>query len=258
MHAQDKGTGSSALHLSAYYIILRLILIFEVGAMDVNPIKDAKVNAVLDRLHALARKQLPALGVHILGRTIKSLFVGRDRMFSDDPYYRDKLIPIDPAQGWLIHLLCRSLEAKRAVEFGTSFGVSTLYLASAMRANGGGTVIGTEMEPSKARIARQNFADAGVSEFVDLRQGDAFETLKDCGGPVDFMLMDGWPKSAAGIMRLMAPQLRKGAVVICDNVGHYPKDFADYLAFVRNPANGFSSTLLPLRSGTEMSVKIAA
>ncbi len=226
---------------------------------DRNPIDDPKVNAVLDRLHARARGQLPGLVAYLAGQALKSLFVGRGRAWTPDAgYYRDKLIPLAPEQGWLIYLLCRSLGAKRIVEFGTSFGVSTLYLASAVRANGGGVVIGTELEPEKIRIAQQNFTDAGLADFIDLRAGDAFETLKDCGGPVDFLLVDGWPKSAAAIIRLMAPQLRKGAVVICDNVGHFPKDYVDYLAFVRDAANGFSSTLLPLRGGTELSVKTRA
>ncbi len=135
------------------------------------------VNAVLGRLHRKAGRQLPGLVVHYLGLAFKSLFAGRQRMDFDPGYYRDKLIPIEPEQGWLIYLLCRSLKAKRVVEFGTSWGVSTLYLASAVRANGGGVAIGTELEPKKAKIARQNFAEAGLSEFIDLREGDAFETL---------------------------------------------------------------------------------
>ncbi|MEI9887950.1 MAG: class I SAM-dependent methyltransferase [Rhizomicrobium sp.] len=223
-----------------------------------NPIDDPKVNAVLDRLHARARSQLPGLLVHLAGQYLKGSFAG-DGMGTPNPaYYRDKLIPLGPEQGRLAYLLCRSLDAKRVVEFGTSFGVSTLYLASAIRANGGGVAIGTERDPSKAQNARRNFAEAGLSDFIELREGDAFETLKDCGGPVDFLLVDGWPKSAAAIVRLMAPQLRKGAVIICDNVGQFPRDYVDYLSFVRDEANGFSSTLLPLRGGTEMSVKTRA
>ncbi len=72
---------------------------------------------------------------------------------------------------------------------------------------------------------------------------------------MDLLLVDGWPRLARPIIELMAPQLRPGAIVVCDNVGHFPADFVDYLAFVRDPARGFVSTLLPLRSGTELSVK---
>lgn len=222
---------------------------------NANPITDARINAVLDDLHAQAKAQFPGLVAHYAGAALAALLGGKKNSDADTAFHRDKLIPVDPAQGWLIHLLCRSLRARRAVEFGTSFGVSTLYLAAAVR-DYDGVVIGTELEPTKAARARANFAAAGVEGVVDLREGDALETLKDCGGPVDFLLIDGWPGLAHRVIELMAPQLRPGAIVVCDNVGHFPAEFADYLTFVRSPAKGFASTLLPLRSGTELSVRL--
>ena len=83
-----------------------------------------------------------------------------------------------------------------------------------MRDQDGGLVIGTEIETEKARHARNHFAEAGVADLIELREGDALLTLKDCGGPVDFLLVDGFPKLARPIIELMAPQLRKGAIVV--------------------------------------------
>jgi predicted O-methyltransferase YrrM len=220
---------------------------------NTNPIRDPRINAMLDQLHARANRELPGLLANLALQTVARAFGGQG---DHGAYVRDKLICIDRGQGWLIYMLCRSLRASRAVEFGTSFGVSTLYLAAAMRDQGGGVVIGTEIELQKARQARENFAQAGVADLVDLREGDALETLEDCGGPVDLLLVDGFPEFAKPVIELMAPQLRSGAIVVCDNVGHFPKGMADYLDFVRTPSNGFISTLLPLRGGTELSVKI--
>jgi predicted O-methyltransferase YrrM len=220
-----------------------------------NPITDRKINDVLDRLHAQAARQFPGLVAHFAVEALKGLVGAKRANDADARYVRDKLIPIDRSQGWLIYMLCRGLQARRVVEFGTSYGVSTLYLAAAMRDQGDGLVIGTEIEAEKARHARHHFAEAGVTELIELREGDALETLKDCGGPVDFLLVDGFPRLARPIIELMAPQLRQGAIVVCDNVGHFPAAFVDYLDFVRHPSNGFVSTLLPLRSGTELSVK---
>ncbi len=220
-----------------------------------NPITDRQINDVLDRLHARAGRELPGVVAHLAWGAVKGLVGAKRANDSDETYVRDKLIPIDRGQGWLIYMLCRSLQARRVVEFGTSYGVSTLYLAAAMRDQGGGLVIGTEIEPGKARHARNNFAEAGVADSIELREGDALVTLEDCGGPVDFLLVDGFPKLARPVIELMAPQLRKGAIIVCDNVGHFRRTFADYLDFVRRPANGFVSTLLPLRGGTELSVK---
>ncbi len=220
-----------------------------------NPIADRQINDVLDRLHARARREMPGLVLNLALGALKGLVGGKGAIDADEKYVHDKLIPIDRGQGWLIYMLCRGLQARRVVEFGTSYGVSTLYLAAAMRDQGGGLVIGTEIETEKARHARNNFAEAGVADLIELREGDAFVTLKDCGGAVDFLLVDGFPRLARPIIELMAPQLRKGAIVVCDNVGHFPRTFASYLDFVRRPANGFVSTLLPLRGGTELSVK---
>ncbi len=219
---------------------------------DTNPIRDGRINAMLDRLHARADRETPGIVVNLLVQTVARSLGGQG---DHGAYVRDKLICIDRGQGWLIYMLCRGLRAARAVEFGTSFGVSTLYLAAAMRDQGAGVVIGTEIEPPKAQCARETFSQAGVADLVDLREGDALETLKDCGGPVDFLLVDGFPQFARPVIELMAPQLRPGAMVVCDNVGHFPKGMAAYLDFVRRPSNGFVSTLLPLRGGTELSVK---
>jgi predicted O-methyltransferase YrrM len=225
------------------------------GPSSPNPITDRQINSVLDRLHARAGRELPGLAAHFGVGALKSLVGMHQTDAANEKYVRDKLIPIGRAQGQFIYLLCRSLQARKAVEFGTSYGVSTLYLAAAMRDQGGGLVIGTEIETEKARHARDNFAAAGVADLIDLREGDALVTLRDCGGPVDFLLVDGFPKFARSVIELMAPQLRAGAIVVCDNVGHFKKAFADYLDFVRRPSNGFVSTLLPLRGGTELSVK---
>ena len=120
-------------------------------------------------------------------------------------FLADKMVALDRDMAEFCYLLCRSLRATRVVEAGTSFGVSTLYLAAAVRDNqvDNGVVIGTEHEPTKAAIARQNFQAAELSEFIDLREGDLRETLKDVGGPVDFMLVDIWdvnssPRASAG------------------------------------------------------------
>src|ERR1019366_2676993 len=117
--------------------------------------------------------------------------------------------------------LCRALRAKCVVEVGTSFGVSTLYLAAAVRDNGGGTVIGTEYEPAKAAQARATFAEARLAEFIDLREGDLRETLKVIERPVDFVLMDIWTEMARPAIELIAPHLRRGAVVVADNTAQF-------------------------------------
>jgi predicted O-methyltransferase YrrM len=174
----------------------------------------------------------------------------------DPAKYADYGFSIHPEQGALIYLLCRAMRAARVVEFASSIGMSTLYFAAAVRDNGGGTVIGSELVPAKVTAARRNLADAGLSSYADIREGDAGQTLRGLGGPAGFALIDGWPLGggpslARQVIEIVAPQLRTGGYVLNDN------GEPDYLEFIRDPANGFLSMTLPLKSSTELSVKIA-
>lgn len=125
-----------------------------------------------------------------------------------------------------------------------------------MRANGGGVVIGTEYEPAKAAAARANFAAAGLSDLIDLREGDLRETLKVLEGPVDFVLIDIWTEMARPAIELIGPHLRPGAVVMADNTTAYRGPYGDFFDYVNDPANGFSTMTLPFEGGFEMSVKL--
>ena len=206
-----------------------------------GPLKDPKVIAVINRLEA--ERSRPNSG----GPRHSNAF--------DPALYAEFGFSIHPAQGDLIYLLCRALGAQRVVEFATSIGMSTLYFAAAIRDNGGGTVIGSEIVPEKLRVARRNLAAAGLAAWVELRPGDARETLRDLGGPVDVALIDGWPVSegpslARQVIEIVAPQIRLGGIVLNDNAE------PDYLDYIRDPANGFRSMSLPLKGGTELSVKV--
>jgi predicted O-methyltransferase YrrM len=160
--------------------------------------------------------------------------------------------PIATGQGDLIYLLCRAIGARRVAECATSLGVSTLYLAAAVRDNGGGIVIGSEIVESKAERARHSLAAAALDHLADIRVGDARDTFRDLGGPIDFLLIDGWPTGnsaslARSIIELVRAQLRPGALVVNDN------GEVDYLDYIRDPANGFLTMQLPLKGWTELS-----
>jgi predicted O-methyltransferase YrrM len=213
-----------------------------------GPILDPQVNAVIARLEETRRRPL--------GAGPRTDAAGNNAASNQDPYaWADYGFSIHPDQGNLIYLLCRAQRAVRVAEFATSVGMSTLYAAAAVRDNGGGVVIGSELVPAKAFTAWRNLTEAGLAHLVDIRQGDARDTMRDLGGPVDFMLVDGWPGAqgpslARQVMEIVAPQIRVGGMVMNDNGEE------DYLEFVRDPANGFRSMTLPIKGGTELSVKV--
>ena len=171
-------------------------------------------------------------------------------------FMADKLVALEPIKAEFCHLLCRSLQARRVVEVGTSYGVSTLYLADSVRENGGGVVIGTEYEPAKAAQARASFAAAGLANLIDLREGDLRETLKVIEGPVDFVLMDIWTEMALPALELIAPHLRTGAVVVADNTAQFRHAYRHFFEFVEDPKNRLKTLTLPFDGGLEFIVRV--
>lgn len=163
-------------------------------------------------------------------------------------------LSVSPGYGRFLYAIARACRATRIVEFGTSMGISTIYLAAALRDNGGGQLIGSEMEPTKVARARSNIDAAGLADLVDIRAGDALETLKDVGGAVDLALIDGAWSLYLPVLKLIEPSLRPGAVILAENA--FADDYRDY---VRNPANGYIAQTLPIDEGrgNELAVRIS-
>lgn len=164
---------------------------------------------------------------------------------------KDYPLPVSRETGALLYMLARSTGATRVVEFGTSFGLSTIHLAAAVRDNGGGRVITTEFEPSKAARARAHLEAAVLSDLVEIREGDALQTLAaDLPETIDLVLLDGAKALYSDILSLLEPRLRPGAPIVADNADHCP----EYLARVRSPSNGYLS--IPFGEDVELSMRL--
>lgn len=225
-----------------------------------NPITDERINAVLDRLYQLEADQQPEIGTYFQERTREPDFDPRafDHRFHE--FFADKLIALERIKAEFCYQVCRSIRAKKIVEAGTSFGVSTIFLAAAVRENikddgGDGRVHCSEYEPEKAKIARGNFEEAGVSELIDLREGDILEQLADVDDTIDFMLMDIWGPIPRPLLEMFSDRLRPGAVVIADNTDTFRDNYKDYFDFITDPSNRLSTITLPFEGGLEFTVK---
>jgi len=164
---------------------------------------------------------------------------------------KDLWLPVSRETGVLLYMLARSTNARSIVEFGTSFGLSTLYMAAALRDNGGGRLIGSEFEPSKIAKAREHLAEGGVSDLVEIREGDALKTLATGLPPsIDLLLLDGAKSLYSDVLALVESRLRPGALIVADNADHSP----DYLARVRAPGSGYLS--VPFAGDVELSTRL--
>lgn len=221
--------------------------------MSFNSLHSPEISTLLARLYADAQQSHrrpgpggPAGGVP---RDSREMFHAM----------RHAYMCIAPDFGQLLYALVRGSGARHVVEFGTSMGVSAIYLAAAVKDNGGGRVITTEYEPEKVERARQNIADAGLADVVEIRAGDALESLRT-GLPerIDLVFLDGAKQLYLDVLRLIEPKLRPGALIASDNTDH--DGVESFLAYLRDPRNGYvSSGILTARdgkpSGHEISVR---
>jgi predicted O-methyltransferase YrrM len=169
---------------------------------------------------------------------------------------QNEYLPISPQGGELLYALIRASRPETVVEFGTSYGISTIYLAAGVADNGVGRVFGTEMNAAKVTAARANLYQAGLGGVVTILAGDARDSLADVAGPIGLVLLDGWKDLCLPVLRLLEPRLAPGALVVADDIT-FPA-MADYLDYVRDPANGYVTVAFPVEDGMEISCRADA
>ena len=212
-----------------------------------SSLDDPAVSRVLDALHSQADTVDPPLLAHMGDRTDDEMAHVLDLAY----------IPVSRDAGRFLYTLVRAITTGTVVEFGASFGISTIYLAAAVRDRGDGAVITTELHSGKAQKARENLRAAGLLDYVDLREGDALETLKHIAGGVTLLFLDGWKKLYLPVLKLLEPALAPGALVAADDLDLFPEVHRPYLAYVRNPGSGYVSVEVPIGDRLELSVRTA-
>lgn len=210
-----------------------------------HTLADPRVDAALTRMFEQAGQEETAA----LGAEFASLSPTEKADAAAEIY-----MPISAAGGTLLYNLVRAVRPATVVEFGTSFGISTLYLAAAVRDNGTGRIFTTELNKNKIAAARRTFADTGLDDLITVLEGDALETLPKVDGDPDFVLLDGWKDLCLPVLRLLEPRLRPGTLVVADDIEM--SDMRPYLDYVRDPANGYESVPFPVEDGMEISCRL--
>ncbi len=218
---------------------------------------DQRLQTLLRRLHAASEAQDTDIAEYYAA--------GAERPTGFEPedapgrrFWQDKFVALDQDKAEFVYALCRTANATRIIEAGTSFGVSTLYLAAAVRDNGGGLVTTCDIEESKAEVARQHFDEAGLTSFIDLRVGDIRDTLQGLTEPIDVLLLDIWAPITGDVIALVGPHVRVGGLVIADNTTARRELYGDLLGHLHDRGNGFTTQTLPFGGGLELAVKTTA
>jgi len=209
-------------------------------------LQEPRVATVLDRMYTESKNQMSRLRDR--GSDFNRPMTTAERTEAMSEFY----IPVTPEAGRLLYSLVRATRPATVVEFGMSFGISALHLAAAVRDNGSGRVVTTELSETKIAAAKQTFADTGLDDVITILEGDALTTLESLDGAVDFILLDGWKDLYLPVIELLEPRLSTGALVVADNAS--AADTQPYLDRVRNPDNGYTSFNFLVRESDSMEV----
>lgn len=199
------------------------------------PIADA-----LERLHLAAHGDWKRR-IAIAPRYILSRFTGHDFMGRGNAALSRTYASVTREEGRFLYVLAHASKARQIVEFGCSFGISTLYLASAAR-DCGGSVVTTEIEPAKVVKVRESLSATGLADVVTLLEGDALQTLRAFQGSIDLLFLDGMKHLYLPVLELLRNQLKGGSIIVADNVDM--PSARPYVEHVRAPASGFASSTL--------------
>ncbi len=191
-----------------------------------------QIQTVLDHLHTSAKGDADRWQARTGTEASGSNAAGGGDLIRLGEFY----LAVSPEEGRYLYMLARLSKARRIVEFGASFGISSVYLGAAARDNGG-TLTTTEVHPDKCASLRETFKEAGLTDTIELLEGDAFETLADVAGPVDMLFLDGWKSAYLPIFNLLRPKFAEGALVLADNCFH--EGAKDYLETVQAPQSRY-------------------
>ncbi len=129
---------------------------------------------------------------------------------------REHIPVVVPETGALLYVMALACGARRVLEVGTAIGVSTLYLARALPADG--EIVSFEIDPERHAAARSYLERAGMLDRADLRLQDAREGLEGLHGVFDMAFIDGVKAQYGEYFDALLPRLRPGAVLAVDNV----------------------------------------
>ena len=161
-------------------------------------------------------------------------------------------LAVSEEDGRFLRVMAAACRSKRALEIGSASGYSAIWIGLGLRETGG-RLVTIEYDPVRAREAADNVRRAGLSDIVQVVQGDAFKEIPRLPGTFDFVFLDAWKKDYKRFLDLVLPRLDGGGVFLAHNVVNKGKDMPDFLAAIENYPNLLTSIVTPAGEGISIS-----
>lgn len=147
-----------------------------------------------------------------------------------------------PGDAMTLRILVQSMKAKRGVEVGTATGYGAIHMGIAFERTGGHLTT-VDIDPKMVAAARENLKKFGLEKTVTVVEGDALKVLPELKGEFDFVFIDALKKDYFKYFKALEPKLKKGAMIVADNVIQSEKDMKDFLDYFKNNPDYDSVTI---------------
>jgi predicted O-methyltransferase YrrM len=162
------------------------------------------------------------------------------------------MMSVQRDDGRFLRMLVESIGVKNAVELGTSQGYSSIWTALGLRKTGG-KLSTFEIDPQRAKVAKENFTKAGVEKIITLVEGDAHEAVTKLKGEVDFVFLDADKEGYVDYLKKLMPLLSPGTMVVAHNINSRQADPKYIEAITKNPE--LETLFLALGDGISVTLK---
>jgi predicted O-methyltransferase YrrM len=163
-------------------------------------------------------------------------------------------LAVSEEDGRFLRVLIATSGARRVLEIGGASGYSAIWMAQAVRANGG-RLVTLEYDRARARELRENIRRAGLSDVVQVVAGDAFAEIPKLPGSFDFVFLDAWKKDYQRFFELVYPRLDAGGLLVAHNVVNKKSEMGDFLDTIETHPELWTTIVAPSGEGVSVSIK---
>ena len=164
-------------------------------------------------------------------------------------------LAVSEEDGRFLRVMAASIGARQALEIGSAFGYSAIWIGLGLRQSGG-RLTTIEYDAARARKAADNIRRAGLADVVTVIAGDGFQEIPKLAGEFDFVFLDAWKRDYKRFFDLVFPRLKPRGVFLAHNVVNKQAEMRDFLAAIQNNPAVFTTIVRPSGEGMSVSCRV--